>query len=441
MTTNPSSSSSTSLPGDSNPTDNQSETQQSNQSSGQSPSNSSQKNNRRKNNRKKKYQNNRKNTKLKKKNNGFKGTVPEMNGHVFQCQSEGPTGNQFLRTLQELKSYVSIQMSKYPHDIIYILKHMEECPIIKPAPPDDKADRTDTHIWEKEVDKYVDRREYYKQNKSSMYAIIWTQCSLPMQAQLKSLNEYSLIHKEDNCLGLLQAIRAISMKFESHDYLYKAMYVATKKFYNYRQAQYETEAEYMANFKDLVDAIIYYGGSLGEDPILVRSELVKLGYDMDSYDKLPNSTRKKLNINYEPGSDEYKEATSIARDKFFAMAFLMSSDPRRYKNLIVELDNDHSKGTDNYPVTLTAAYSLLVNYRAQSFQSGHNASENDDASDDEVLFLSSGSFVPTCHLCGKKGHIAPKCPERNLMEGEIQAEIIAIPHLHQHQQRMQFNYS
>ena len=76
------------------------------------------------------------------------------------------------------------------------------------------------------------------------------------------------------------------MKFESHDYMYKAMYVATKKFYNYRQGQHETEAEYMANFKDLIDAIIYYGGSLGEDPVLVRQELIVLGFDMDSYDKI-----------------------------------------------------------------------------------------------------------------------------------------------------------
>ena len=109
-----------------------------------------------------------------------------------------------------------------------------------------------------------------------MYAIIWAQCSLTMQAQLKSLPNYPSIHQTDDCLCLLQAIRAISMKFESHNYMYKAMYVATKKFYNYRQGQHETEAEYMANFKDLIDAIIYSGGSLGKDPVLVRQELIIL---------------------------------------------------------------------------------------------------------------------------------------------------------------------
>lgn len=65
------------------------------------------------------------------------------------------------------------------------------------------------------------------------------------------------------------------------------MHVASKICYNYSQGQQESEAEYMANFKDSVDTIIYYRGSLGEDPILVCTELVDLGNNMeDSYDKL-----------------------------------------------------------------------------------------------------------------------------------------------------------
>jgi hypothetical protein len=94
----------------------------------------------------------------------------------------------------------------------------------------------------------------------------------------------------------------------------------------------------------------------------------------------------------------------------------MSSDPHRYKKLLIELENDHSKGTGNYLTTLTAAYSLLINYRIQSFQQNNRnqqtaTSDGDksDVSEDDVSFLNNG-FVPTCHHhCGKKGHIAPKC--------------------------------
>jgi hypothetical protein len=151
------------------------------------------------------------------------------------------------------------------------------------------------------------------------------------------------------------------MKFELHDYLYKVMYTATKMFFNYRQGPKETEAEYIANFKDLLDAIIYYGGSLGEDPILICSKLRKLSYDMDSYDNMNDTICAKLKLDYEPGSTPYLAAAKIAQEKFFAVSFLMSSDPRRYKQVLIELENDHSKGTGNYLTILTAAYSLLVN--------------------------------------------------------------------------------
>ena len=123
---------------------------------------------------------------------------------------------------------------------------------------------------------------------------------------------------------------------------------------------------------------------------------------------------KLINLNLNPGSPDYILATSSTKEKFFAIAFLMSSDSCRYKNLLVELDNDHSKGTGNYPTTLTAAYGLLVNYRSQSFQGNTNVSEGDenDGSEDDIAFLQSSGFVPTCHICGKKGHIALKCPDK-----------------------------
>jgi hypothetical protein len=342
-------------------------------SSGNFTSGNNSKNRGNKSKKKNKYWNNKKSKSKKKNTNTFTGTIIKMNSH----------GNQFLHTIQELKSYLSIKLTKYPHDIIFILKHMEECEIRKPDPPDETADRTDTRIWEKEVDKYVDRCEYYKQNKSTLYTVIWAQCSLPMQAKLKSLPEYNPIHRNDDCLGLINSIRAVSMKFESHDYLYKAMYAATKKFFNYRQGPKEIEAEYMANFKDLLDAIIYYGGSLGEDPVLVRAKLVKLDYDMDSYNNMNDSICAKLKLDFEPGSAPYVAAAKIVQEKFFAVSFLMSSDPRRYKQLLIELENDHSKGTGNYPTTLTAAYSLIVNYRTQSFQQNNKSQQNSPSDGDK----------------------------------------------------------
>jgi hypothetical protein len=42
---------------------------------------------------------------------------------------------------------------------------------------------------------------------------------------------------------------------------------------------------------------------------------------------------------------------------------MRGADPTRYGTLIADLSNQYAMGIDNYPVDITSAYSLLVNYR------------------------------------------------------------------------------
>jgi hypothetical protein len=57
-----------------------------------------------------------------------------------------------------------------------------------------------------------------------------------------------------------------------------------------------------------------------------------------------------------------QERTELARGRTIAMAFLRGSDPRRYAALMSDLANQKTRGNDQYPIDLTAAYSMLVNY-------------------------------------------------------------------------------
>ena len=38
----------------------------------------------------------------------FKGSISDMNGHVFECYGESQTSTQFSRTCEELQSYATI---------------------------------------------------------------------------------------------------------------------------------------------------------------------------------------------------------------------------------------------------------------------------------------------------------------------------------------------
>jgi hypothetical protein len=65
-----------------------------------------------------------------------------------------------------------------------------------------------------------------------------------------------------------------------------------------------------------------------------------------------------------PTAIEIAEAKHNAKDEYLAICFLMNSDKRRYGGLIRDIENEHTRGSNSYPVTLTGAYDYLVNYKA-----------------------------------------------------------------------------
>ena len=54
-----------------------------------------------------------------------------------------------------------------------------------------------------------------------------------------------------------------------------------------------------------------------------------------------------------------------AKDLSLAMSFLAKADRNRYGQKIEDLENDFSQGQDNYPKTVSAAYSLLINWKQE----------------------------------------------------------------------------
>ena len=63
-----------------------------------------------------------------------------------------------------------------------------------------------------------------------------------------------------------------------------------------------------------------------------------------------------LNVEIE---GDVEKAHILARVKYLATAFLLSSDRRQYGELILSLKNDYTKQQRNYPRTLTYMYRLM----------------------------------------------------------------------------------
>ena len=102
--------------------------------------------------------------------NAFKkGTIKEMNGHVFQCHGESNEKNQFARTVEELSNYVGLHFKHNPDDIKKMIQNMADTVLTPPNDPAANASQTLTLIWSKEVDLYIKKKDTYKARPTSVH--------------------------------------------------------------------------------------------------------------------------------------------------------------------------------------------------------------------------------------------------------------------------------
>ena len=202
------------------------------------------------------------------KESSFKGSITDMNGHVFECYGESNSTTQFARTCEELENYVTLKY-KYGSDIQNMIKYQQNYVIQEPPEPSDMKNASKKRIWEKKIDQYVERESKYEQNRANLYSVIWAQCSSAMQSKLKSIDAWNDIEMKRNCLKLLLEIKGIAYRFESQGYIYLSLDDAKDEFYAYRQGKNESNSDYLTKFKSMLEVINHYGGYFGNDPALV----------------------------------------------------------------------------------------------------------------------------------------------------------------------------
>jgi hypothetical protein len=110
-----------------------------------------------------------------------------------------------------------------------------------------------------------------------------------------------------------------------------------------------TNTEYVEHFKALlVDVVETYGGAYGRKPGLVVTELVA-----------QRATPQDVET---PDCTDIKLAKEVCRGCYLLCMLLRRADNSWYFQLKVDLLNDMTKGTDNFPKTIVETMCLLTGY-------------------------------------------------------------------------------
>jgi Zinc knuckle len=257
-----------------------------------------------------------------------------------------------------------------------MIRTMVDTTFLPPADIDEEnASSTEFAIWKADIKLCMEKREWYVENKCTLYSVIWSQCPEAMQAKIKAVTGYQTMNEDANSLSC---------------------------------------------FKDSLAVIEHYGGNIGDDDALVKEELKNMTA------VLPKA----------PTADQLATCTARAKNKSNAIFFPCCADPGPYALLTTDLENQFTRGNDQYPDTITDAYNLLVRYKKPATGNTKNRETNSTTSSGvtpelttdavpqtELAFVQTTPSPPIeevkCYNCNTMGHYASSfnAPSRKTTTG------------------------
>ena len=286
---------------------------------------------------------------------------------IYDC-SDAHQAKMDIKTTKEIAKYAGCTC-KHSVDIRKAIKALEVPMIILPADPPANATAMEVRIWEKKVDTFIKCELMLEQNLETMYSVILGQCTDAMRAKLESQDEYKWITDKSDAVELLKLIRGVAFNFQSQKYNVLSLHESVQHFYVQCQGEHMTCQAYLEQFNNNKDIVEHCRGTIGAHPGLIAEQLTEMGTDWDNVDEAQLVTT----------TNETKEA-------YMVVAFLMNSDRRRFRNLLMELENNYLKGSDKYPRTMTSTYNLLVNWK----QDPQNMASTAGTSSGRVAFTNVG---------------------------------------------------
>lgn len=229
---------------------------------------------------------------------------------------------QFKNTKDALQAYVK-KLPNFPEDMAPLFGLTITTPAVTmPAEPGPNPSRTQETIYNEKIKQYVRRESVLASNQATIHAVTWGQCSEAMKAKVKTLTDYQERSDSNDCVWLLESIRAVTLELDEKRNGIMSLLDARGHLLNCRQGQNQPVGVYREIIKGWADAIRFHGGTIAE-----RTSAVPEADDQGNL-----------------RTDQQRE--DIANEQTLAMLMIRGADPTKYGTLIADLSNQFVKGKD-----------------------------------------------------------------------------------------------
>ena len=278
----------------------------------------------------------------------FEGSHEDLKGSVYDVTAGKDT---FLKTTRKIAEYVGREYSDAgEYRLAMINLHLVT--LVEPPFPADGTDTMAVEIWKMSRRTYNKKVEGRERNEQRVYALTLGQCSQALRNRMEAHQDWTATDQASNVIGLLTIVQVCMTLRQTRKHEVHSLFEAETLVLTYKQNKKTSNHEYYEKFKDNVATAERLGSNIGMQPSRIASILRGVADDPDV-----------------PTDIERLRAQDTAKDEYLAICFLMNSDMRRYGGLIRDIENEHTRGTNTYPDTLTGSYDYLVNYKTSRLSS------------------------------------------------------------------------
>ncbi len=178
------------------------------------------------------------------------------------------------------------------------------------------------YLWKEDVKEAKRKIALLDKNKKRAYALVIEQCLPKLVSKIRGLDLYAQADVDQDAVQLLLIIWGYYCSFDANQQNTFALEGAKHRVQVFIQGYDITVTDYVEYFMALVGMAETYGGAYGNEPGLLREQLIKQGVTAADVDKTA--------ANGGPNVAKIKKALVVTRKCYLSCMILRGSDNNRF---------------------------------------------------------------------------------------------------------------